>query len=55
LLSCNLHIENTIHVEITNTLKFKVQVHNKDEKDDPSTLITYEELKEMHYLHAVMT
>jgi hypothetical protein len=24
LLSCNLHIEDTIHVEITNTLKSKV-------------------------------
>jgi fatty acid omega-hydroxylase len=54
LLSCNLHIEDTIHVEITNTLKSKVQVHNNDEKDDPSTLITYEELKEMHYLHVVV-
>jgi cytochrome P450 len=55
LLSCNLHIEDTIHVEITNTLKSKVHVHNKDEKHDPSTLITYEELKEMHYLHAIVT
>jgi len=48
LLSCNLHIEDTMLVEITNTLKSKVQFDNKDEKDDPSTLITYEELKEMH-------
>jgi cytochrome P450 len=55
LLSCNLHIEDIIHVEITNTLTSKVQVHNKDERDDPSTLITYEELKEMHYLHVVVT
>jgi cytochrome P450 len=55
LLSCNPHIEGTIHVEIINALKSKVQVYNKDERNDPSTSITYEELKEMHYLHVVMT
>jgi len=55
LLSCNLHIEDIIHVEITITSKYKVQIHNKDERDDPNTFITYEEPKEMHYLHVVVT
>ncbi len=55
MLSCNCHVEDIILAEITNTLKSRVHVDSKEGRDNPSTSFTYEELKEMHYLHAAVT
>ncbi|CAM6028187.1 unnamed protein product [Sphagnum balticum] len=55
LLSCNRHVEGTIRAEIAKIVKFRVHVDSKEGGDNPSTSFTYEELKQMHYLHAAVT
>jgi cytochrome P450 len=55
LLSCNRHVEGTIRAEIAKIVKFRVHVDSKEGRDNPSTSFTYEELKQMHYLHAAVT
>ncbi|CAK9219789.1 unnamed protein product [Sphagnum troendelagicum] len=55
LLSCNRHVEGTIRTEIAKIIKFRVHVDSKEGRDNPSTSFTYEELKQMHYLHAAVT
>ncbi|KAH9567614.1 hypothetical protein CY35_03G035300 [Sphagnum magellanicum] len=55
LLSCNHHVEGTIRAEIAKIVKFRVHVDSKEGRDNPGTSFTYEELKQMHYLHAAVT